>query len=183
MRFTKSSFDLHHEKELDWVKDFENNLEKSSTTSKNDIDYYSKINSILGNKSKYSSVDEAVEDMRKRTGLDNYLKSIASEDIFQSIPAMKLFIDNYVSERPGTSVNAVIHDLLKIKSIKDKLPNNDDVPEDVKRYINEKILEAKRDLPLQGIEDLELGKVDLTESDDLAKENNPFNNCEPNVRK
>src|SRR5271169_374332 len=57
-------------REPSWFADYVKNLEKEAVKSKRD-DYslYDQINGILGNKSKYSSVEEAVLDMQRRTGL------------------------------------------------------------------------------------------------------------------
>src|SRR3984957_13326671 len=99
-----------------WFNDFVSNLEKNSIKSKRDISMLEQINNILGNKSKYSNVEEAVLDMQKRTGLFDFLNSKRASDqnnlqevpaIFTKIPAMKTFIDNYVGDRPGTSVESV----------------------------------------------------------------------------
>jgi hypothetical protein len=178
-------------REPSWFADFVANLEKESVKSKKD-DYslFDQINSILGNKSKYSTTEEAILDMQKRTGLLDVLnkkkeaqqaieKKYEKSNFLNSIPAMKTFINNYVEDRPGTSVDAVIHDLLRIQSIKDKLPEGDDVPEEIKRYINDKILESNLNHPVPFSEDLELGKLDLSTDDNTSEDNNPFLGCTP----
>jgi hypothetical protein len=170
-----------------WMDGLENELNKQSVKSKKeDYALFDQINSIIGNKSKYSTVEEAVIDFQKRTGLYEVLqhrKQAAAEqdDIFGSIPELKTFIDNYVAERPGTSVDSVVHDLLKINSIKDKLPKSDDVPEAVKHYINEKITESHTTHP-QKENDNQLGKIDLSVDDNLSKDNDPFSGCEPQAK-
>jgi hypothetical protein len=179
------------EREPAWFDDFVSNLEKNSTKAKkNDYSMIEQITNILGNKSKYSSVEEAVLDMQKRTGLLDFLNNKrASADqnnlseipaIFEQIPAMKMFIDNYVGDRPGTSVESVVHDLLRIKSIKSQIPEKDDVSEDVRRYINDKIKEKDSFHPKSNSEDLQLGKLDLEMDDNTTKDNDPFGGCEPN---
>src|ERR1700743_1705809 len=142
------------DREPSWFSDYVKNLEKEAVKSKKeDYALFDQINSILGNKSKYSSVEEAVLDMQRRTGLLGLLNQKKQaqalneskhqdSEFFSKIPELKIFIDNYVEDRPGTAVDAVIHDLLKIKSIKEKLPDGDDVPEEIKRYINDKISES-----------------------------------------
>ena|ERR1700722_2468327 len=178
------------EREPAWFDDFVSNLEKNSTKAKkNDHSMVDQINSILGNKSKYSNVEEAVLDMQKRTGLFDFLNSKRASDqnnlqevpaIFTKIPAMKTFIDNYVGDRPGTSVESVVHDLLRIKSIKNQLPEKDDVSDEVRRYINDKIREKDSFHPKSNSEDLQLGKLDLHMDDNTTKDNDPFGGCEPN---
>lgn len=179
------------DREPSWFSEFTKNLEKEAVKSKKD-DYalFDQINSILGNKSKYSSVEEAVLDMQRRTGLLDLLKQKKQAQVgshkryeesksLKEIPSLKTYIDNYIEDRPGTSVEAVVHDLLKIKSIKEKLPDGDDVPADVRHYINDMILESNLAHPASGDEDLELGKVDLSTDDNTATDNDPFGGCDP----
>lgn len=179
------------DREPSWFADYVANLEKQSVKSKKD-DYslLDQINSILGNKSKYSTTEEAILDMQKRTGLLDILnnkkqaqvaieKKYEKSNLLNSIPTLKTFIDNYVEDRPGTSVDAVIHDLLRIQSIKDKLPEGDDVPEEIKHYINDKILESNINHPTSSSEDLQLGKLDLSTDDNTSEDNNPFLGCTP----
>lgn len=178
-------------KEPSWFNDFVSNLEKSSTKSKSqDYSIMEQINNILSNKSKYSNVEEAVLDMQKRTGLFDYMQSkIAQIDtnvastlpaIFTNVPAMKTFIDNYTNDRPGSSVESVVHDLLRVKTIKELLPNRDDVSEDVRHYINNKLKEHDANRPQSDTENLQLGKLDMHTDDNTARDNNPFGGCEPN---
>jgi hypothetical protein len=169
-----------------WLSDYADSIEKESVKSKKqDYSIFDQISSILGNKSKYSTVDEAVLDMQKRTGLYDLMqqkKSIASKsdhiEMFKTNPDLKTYIDNYIEDRPTTSVEAVIHNLLKIKSIKDKLPTGDDVPEDVKHYINDKIKEVLSFDAHQNNDQMELGKLDITE--DTSVVDDPLAACLPN---
>lgn len=174
-------------REPSWFLEYVKNLEKNAVKSKKD-DYalFDQINNILGNKSKYSNVDEAVKDMARRTGLYDMLrqqKQAQLNNIFEEIPAMKIFIDNYVKDRPGTSVEAVIHDLLKINDIKNKLPEASDVPLEVKKYINDKILETNLNINKSMKEDLNLGKLDISVDDNTTTDNDPFSGCMPAVKK
>lgn len=185
-----SSTDLG-DKDPSWFSDYVKNLEKEAVKSKkDDYDLFNQINGILGNKSKYSSVEEAVLDMQRRTGLLDMLnqkkqaqaitqKNHENSQILKDIPELKIFIDNYIEARPGTSVEAVLHDLLKIKSIKEKLPEGDDIPKDIKHYINDKLLETNMLRPSSGEEDLSLGKIDLNPDDNTSEDNNPFSGCTP----
>lgn len=178
-------------REPSWFGEFVNNLEKSAVKSKReDHSLFDQINNILGNKSKFSNVEEAVLDMQRRTGLLELMnhkkqaqfsvdKKHESSRLLSEIPTLKTFIDNYVDDRPGTSVDAVVHDLLKIKSIKDKLPEGDDVPDEIRRYINDKITEVNMQRPPTGEDDLDLGKIDLSTDDNVASDNDPFGGCMP----
>jgi hypothetical protein len=182
------SFD-RGEKEPSWFGDFVANIEqieKNSVKSKrDDLSTFDEINRILGNKSKYSSVEEAVLDMQKRSGLYDYIKqaqiaAIQDPDIFTQIPVLKSYIDNYIADRPGATVFSVIHDLMKIKPIKDKLPEGDDVPKEVYDYISKKIGDAAVNKPVNDAEDMNLGKLDNNIDDNTTKDNDPFSGCNPN---
>lgn len=177
--------------EPSWFNDYVNNLEKNSAESKKDnFSAIDQINRILGNKSKYSTVEEAVLDMQKRSGLYDYLKQLkanaqvqplkAEPKLFGQIPVLKTYIDNYVKEHPGATVYSVIHDLVRVKPIKEKLPEGDDVPQEIYQYINDKLSEEATMHPTDGNEDLQLGKVDLSVDDNIAKDNDPFGGCIPN---
>lgn len=180
----ESAFD-RGERLPDWLNDYADSIEKESVKSKKqDYSIFDQISGILGNKSKYSTVDEAVLDMQKRTGLYDLLqhkKSIASKsdhiEMFKNNPDLKTYIDNYIEDRPGTSVEAVIHNVLKIKSIKDKLPTGDDVPEEVKHYISDKIKEVSSLEARPNNDQMELGKLDLTE--DTSVVDDPLAACVP----
>lgn len=172
-----------------WVSDFVKNLEKSAVKSKqDDFNMFEQINSILGNsKGKHSSVEDKILDMQRRTGLleINTVKNKIAQMLnskyenskyLNDIPILKTFIDNYVEERPGTSVDAVVHSLLKVKEIKDSLPNSDDVPSEIKHYINDKILESNMQAPNSG-NNLNIGKVDHSDAD--VSSSDPFAICMP----
>lgn len=156
---------------------FISNLQQNATRSPQSI--YEEISSILGNtKSKYSSVEEAVQDMKERTGLKAYLEATASNElpeVFAEIPEMRTFIDNFVKDRPGTSIESVVHDLLKIDSIRDRLPERSDVTDDVRRYINDKIAESLGKKDFNRVE-VNLGKAD-NNSDTVSDD--PLGACEP----
>lgn len=58
-----------------WLKEFENKLQKTSVQSR-EQSYYDEINSIMNTKSKYPSVQAAVDDMMQRSGLNSYLNNV-----------------------------------------------------------------------------------------------------------
>ena len=173
------------EHEPEWYSTFIDSLEKSAVKSKRD-DYslYDQINSIVSDKgSKFSSVEAKVSDMVERVGLKKMLANNANETkqtlnakaqltmqeaavpqvkTFASIPELKTFIDNYVDGHKGTSVEAVIHDALKINQIRKKLEIEDTLPEEVQHYISFKIGEANKDSNQSHQNDNQLGKVDTS---------------------
>lgn len=66
-----------------WLKQFHKKLEKGAVQSKSiENSFYDQINSIMNGKSKYTSVDAAVSDMKDRSGLTAYLDKLnkVSED-------------------------------------------------------------------------------------------------------
>jgi hypothetical protein len=58
-----------------WLKQFEKKLEKAAVQPRSKDSLYDQINSIMnGSKTKYPSVQAAVDEMMHRSGLTNYLK-------------------------------------------------------------------------------------------------------------
>jgi hypothetical protein len=175
----------HSSKRPDWFEEFSNSIANNSTEPKKDqTSTFDQINRILGNKSKYSNVGEAVLDMQKRTGLYELLKKRAEmntnmPEIFSEVPDMRIFIDNYVGDRPGVSVEAVVNALLKVRDVKNKLPEHDDVPLDVRQYINDKIAESDMLHP-KNESNMQLGKLDVSiDEGSESRDNSPFAGCEP----
>ena len=144
----------------DWVKDFENNLEKVAVQPKaKDSSLFDQINAIIGGtKSKHQTVEAAVEDMKKRSGLTEYLDKIkssshehattknASEEpgLFSKLPHAKNTIENYCSDTNGNlPVPAIVE---KIRSIHKNDGCNDEDFDDPKLlvYINNKNIEHKK---------------------------------------
>ncbi len=168
-----------------WIDDFIGNLEKESTKSQPHTrrSIYDEISAIIGNtKPKFSNVEEAVKDLKDRTGLNAFLKVKASmeqykePEIFKQIPEMKTFIDNYTADRAGTSVLSVIHELMKLDTVRNNLPSGSDIPDDVQVYISKKIGEAVGHQPDNNRTDMGLGKVDQSAP---STTDDPLAICEP----
>ena len=178
-----TSFSSYKNEDPSWVSDYLDAVEKYSVYSrKDDASMFEKINQILGNgKSKYSSVEEAVTDMQKRTGLYDLLHKNASNNIelFTKIPALKSFIDNHISTYPGTSMDAVVFNIMKIPAFKNNINTGEDVPSDVKEYISQKIGEINPEKEIS--ENTNLGKADVSIDNETMKSNNPLNNITPVV--
>jgi hypothetical protein len=161
-------------------EEYANILDNNNPKTKTSFDAIEQINRILGNKSKYSTVDEAVLDMQKRTGLYDYLRKVqASSNIMEEIPMIKTYVDNYVEDHPHASVFSIIHDMVKIQQIRNKLPTTDDVPPEVYKYINDKLTELESRYRDKN-DSNQIGKVDVSVDDNIFKDNNPFSGCEPN---
>lgn len=164
-----------------WIDQYAETVSKYSTRSKEeDASLFNQINSILNGKSKFSTVEEVVADLKRRSGLNAYLEQVKKAsglpEIFGKVPAIKTLIDNYTETFPGSSVEAVIQHCLKNPQIKQSLPMPDDVPDDVKQYINAKINENSPDR--NHSEDMQLGKVNLDIDNSLVQENNPMQGME-----
>jgi len=188
------------EHEPEWYANFIDGLEKNSVKSrKDDYSLYDQINSIVSDKgSKFSSVEAKVSDMVERTGLKKMLAQITNDTkqqlnakaqltmqeaavpqvkTFASIPELKTFIDNYIDGHKGTSVEAVIHDALKINQIRKKLEIEDTLPEEVQHYISFKIGEASKDNNQSHQNDNQLGKVDTSVDKNVVDD--PLMICQP----
>lgn len=180
----ESSFE-RGEKMPSWFDDYVSILEKQSVKSKED-DYsiFNQISDIIGGKSKYSTVDEAVEDMQRRTGLYGVLQRKRASNnapsnvkLFQEHPILKTYIDNYIEDRPGVAMEVVVYDILKLKPVADVLPNPSDVPAEVKKYINDKINEVNKFNVSKEHTNADLGKLDITE--DTGVVDDPLAACMP----
>jgi hypothetical protein len=69
-----------------WLRQFEEKLQKNSVQPRGN-DLIEQINSIMNTKSKYPSVQAAVDDMMNRSGLNNYLDNVKiSEHVEQTSP-------------------------------------------------------------------------------------------------
>jgi hypothetical protein len=126
-----------------WLQQFAKSLQKGAVQPRStDQSLFEQINSIMNTKSKYPSVDAAVEDMKARSGLTAYLekediskmstpnsgnKKIASDQnkvidkkvdmeivpiVIKKCPAIKNTLENYVRDTKGN---------LPIPAIVDKL--------------------------------------------------------------
>lgn len=75
-----------------WLKQFEDKLQKTSVQPRGE-NLYDQISSIMNTKSKYPSVQAAVDDMMHRSGLTSYLKDVKVAEEKSSSKTMKLAQD------------------------------------------------------------------------------------------
>lgn len=168
-----------------WLDAYLEQLKQGAQSLQSSYSIYEEINAIIGNaKPKFSSVEEAVKDLRERTGLSAFLdakKAIAfiqnEPEIFKKIPEIKIFIDNFIDDHPGTSVDSVVHDLMKIEDIRQKL-NGAELDESVKIYINNKLGEVQADSTDHNQVNHDIGKVDQAAHNQNVIDD-PFAICEP----
>jgi hypothetical protein len=172
------SFSTYSNEDPSWAKDYFDAVEKYSVKSrKEDATIFDEINQILGNaKSKYSSVEEAVLDMQKRTGLFEILQKQASDEpeMFKKFPDMKDFIKDKLDVFPGSAVSAIGDLILQEPKYKNAIPNGENIPSDVEEYINK----LKSQMHPEE-DDKADGKVDLDIDNNTVKDNNPLNVMSP----
>lgn len=93
-----------------WLKQFEKTLKKDAVQPINQQSFYDQINSILGGtKSKYSSVADAVEDMKERSGLSAYLNKIKTAMEFAYEDG---YLDDDVDTNKIEGISAKVNDIL-----------------------------------------------------------------------
>lgn len=173
--------------EFSLVQEFEKNLEKLSVQPYKADNIYEQISSIMGNKSKYSTVQAAVKDMQDRSGLTAYLKSINNNDsdktkkrasenneesisIFKLLPQVKFTVDNYIEATDGKSSIPAIVD--KIKSIHGHEVGDASCWNEYSflNYIKNKVEDIKSRNPLENqvYENLGTNKFDINDSVDAS---------------
>lgn len=174
-----TSFSTYSNDEPSWAKDYFDAVEKYSVKSRTeDASIFDQINQILGNsKSKYSSVEEAVLDMQKRTGLYDLLQKKASEEtsLFEQFPDLKDFIKDKIEVFPGSAVNAIADLILQEPKYKNAIPAGEHIPSDVEEYINK----LKSEFDHDSEDDRVDGKLDLEVDNNTLKSNNPLNILSP----
>lgn len=180
-----------------WLKQFENNLAKSAVQSRQvDQSLFDQINSIMnGSKSKYTSVADAVEQMKERSGLNQYLKNseivennkkkASSTDKNQAIdkkvdltpivikkkPQILNTLQNYINDSKGNlAIPAIISKIQSIHS-SDVSEARDWEDENLIRLISKLNLEAKRNNPANYENYNNLGKRDYTNDSDIDPSN------------
>lgn len=74
-----------------WLGQMQKNLEKGAVQPRSvDQSLFHQINSIMNGKSKYPSVEAAVEDMKNRSGLTEYLKNMSKTSVDEAIENKKI---------------------------------------------------------------------------------------------
>lgn len=183
-----------------WLYRLQKNLSKDAVQPRAQVSLFDQINSIMNGKSKYPSVEAAVQDMKERSGLTAYLDSISKQSsdedkepatkkvasdnqqaidkkvdmtpiVLQKHPPVRKTIENYIRDTKGNlPVPAIIE---KIRSI-----HQADVT-DAKDWDDDKLiilvsklnLGAKKDNPSTFQDYNNLGKRDSGSSDDIDPSN------------
>lgn len=171
------------------MKQFERNLEKSAVQSKKvDQSLFEQINSIMNKKSKYPSVQAAVEEMQQRSGLTDYLKrsnNIEKESnlkpiktaqnklpiVIQKHPAIKTTIDNYITSTKGNLPVPAIIDKIKSIHSNDVSDSQDWEDDNLIRYVSKLNLAAKSINASNYQQYSNLGSYQDTKDDDIDPSN------------
>lgn len=175
-----------------WTNEIEKSLEKTAVQPKRvDDSVFNQINSIMNNKSKYSSVEEAVIDMMQRSGYSDY-KKVSSNDSSNRKSAsteprlfeteigndIKNFIENKVkSSRGQFDVGAIIGDIKTVfgNQIIDKKLLDDPV---LSIYINEANKAEMKDSPKDSV-NLNMGKANYDDIDPGPENTDAFYGLNP----
>jgi hypothetical protein len=191
-----------------WLKQFEKTLQKGAVQPRTQTSLFDQINSIMNGKSKYPSVEAAVQDMQERSGLTAYLNKInkSSEDtapvakkveasdnnnviekeikgapiVIKKCPGVKQTLENYIRDTKGNLPVPAIID--KIRSIHqaDVSDAKDWDDENLIRLVSRMNLAAKRDNPAlyQGYSNL--GRRDTSADSEIDPSNtDAFNALTP----
>lgn len=192
--------DSQHDED-NWLNRFEKSLLKDAVQpKKTDSSLFEQINSIMNGKSKYPSVEAAVEEMKERSGLTAYLQSIkhsSEEDnaskkvataadeqsafdkkvqmtpiVMKKNPQIQKTVENYIRDTKGNlPVPAIIE---KIRGIHSKdVPDAKDWDDDKLIILVSKLnLAAKKDNPGGAADYSALGTRDTGSDSDIDPSNN-----------
>lgn len=191
---TRESYNVEKAPRLpNWMDEFAANLEKQSTESQSKVNksIYDQISSIMGNKSKHPTVEAAVEDMKERSGMKDFLNKLQSQGksesavnkkaqsgennvevkLFKDVPQLKETIDNYCEDTNGNlPIPAIVN---KIKAIhKNDVVNDADWADDkFLHYINDKNIEVKKKHPTDNATYHNLGRQPTFKDEDIDPSN------------
>lgn len=151
-----------------WLREFENKLQKTSVQPRGNS-LHDQISSIMNSKSKYPSVQAAVDDMMQRSGLTDYLQTKTSSDEENSenkprktaqakpsdpepkalsiIPGLRNTLDNIMRETRGNlDISAIVR---RLQAMYSKETPNANIWEDpaLFGFISNLNLEAKKNNP------------------------------------
>jgi hypothetical protein len=181
-----------------WLRQFEASLQKTSVQPKGKS-VYDEITSIMNTRSKYPSVQAAVDDMMHRSGLSTYLSTIKESQehvsqqnptktaqvkensrmprIIQEVPGAARTLNNIVRESKGNLPLSAI--LQRLRSLHAKDTADESVWDDEKllHLISQLNLEAKKNNPAVFENFDNLGKTDHAnlDSDVDASNTDAFN--------
>lgn len=181
-----------------WLKQFQKSLQKGAVQPRTQENLFDQINSIMNGKSKYPTVDAAVQDMKERSGLTAYLdkmskvskeepaaaKKTASDNqgaidkkvditpiVIKKCPDVQKTLDNYIRDTKGNlPIPAIIE---KIRSIHqgDVSDAKDWDDEKLIRLVSKLNLGAKKNNPSSYNNYGNLGRRDVDSNSDIDPSN------------
>lgn len=182
--------------EDNWISKLESSLIKDAVQPRQNDDYlFNQINNIMnGTKSKYKSVEDAVEDMKARSGYSSHLSNmnkVSKEDngktklasdensaqkkslpiVIMKCPQIKNTLENFIRDTRGNiSIPAIIE---KIKNIhqKDVSDAKDWEDDNFIKLVSRLNLQAKQQNPVNYETHSNLGTVDHSNSEDIDPSN------------
>ncbi len=198
-RSRKGSFSRDYSEDVgsqapSWFREFASNLQKTSVQSADaDRSMFDQISDILGTKSRYATVDEAVQDFQKRTGLAQYLQMCeadqaevskvasaempdleADESQFPTLlkdhPEIQEFIENFIHARKGHIHGPAVTESIRIIFRNKNFSSDELEDKHLRKYISDKIADekSKNDHHEEPIGDL--GKLDHSAPSDEAQD-------------
>lgn len=176
VKINRHSYDFAKSERVNWLDRFADSIEQASQLTavevaryRNQLSIHEQINSIISRvpSSSYATVEDAVVDMQKRTGLSEYLNRISSEktnkvassDVFPNLDAelkdaIISFCKNKIATHRGQiTVPAMQHEILETFSIQPDDVNN----EPVARFISDLILKEQKANPAHNDFNTQLG--------------------------
>jgi hypothetical protein len=135
-----------------WLKEFEEKLQKTSVQPRGQSTY-DQISSIMNTKSKYTSVENAVENMMDRSGLKLYLDNVKNSKEDESIKSKKIAQQVRITDqKKDTSIS-------KDPQVITEKPS-------IARTLDNLVKESKGNLPIPAI----IAKLHALHSQDISDE-------------
>jgi hypothetical protein len=114
-----------------WSDRYNSEIEKGAVQSRKD-NIFDELNSIMnGSKSKYSTVDAAVEDMKQRSGLTDYLKNISKQS--QNEAGNKIVVAQSKEDTTPLAIHENPHVLQTLENIIKDTNGNSSLPAIISR--------------------------------------------------
>lgn len=133
-----------------WLKQFEKTLLKSAVQPKRvDQSMFDQINAIMNSKSKYTSVEAAVEEMKSRSGLTDYLKKINKTSTENEDKNKKTASSNIHLDVNAKDVDMFFTEKMDLSAIPELLKEKPEIKNTLQNYIEE----TKGHLPIPAIID------------------------------
>lgn len=183
-----------------WLRQFQRKLEKGGVQPRSmDNSLFDQINSIMNGKSKHTSVEAAVEDMKERSGLSAYLNKTTKQSsdessasstktaadnnnvfekkvdmtpiVLKKMPGIAKTLENYIRDSKGNlPVPAIIEKIRSIHS-SDVSDAKDWDDDNLIRLVSKLNLEAKKNNPSNYESYNNLGSRDTTSNSEVDPSN------------